>query len=219
MKVLDLFCGGGGASWGMHQAGLEVTGVDIKPQPNYPFNFYQANALEFPLTGFDLIWASPPCQGYSKHVSSRDSIYVQSRGRNEPMLIGLIRNRLIQSGISYIIENVASARIYMKSPIELCGTMFDLPISRHRLFETSFNWTPPIHYQCRGIAKEYSERMGWEYRDMSVTGKGRHSGTTDRWKQIMGIKHDMTQHQVTESIPPAYSKYIVEQWINAPAFS
>lgn len=212
MKALDLFCGGGGASWGLMQAGFDVTGVDINPQSNYPFRFIQQNALTVDLSGYNLIWASPPCQGYSKHVSSADSPYVKSRGMNEPRLIADIRQRLIQSGIPYVIENVAGARYYLESPIELCGGMFGLPIARHRWFESSFSINPPIHYECRGIAKRFSEDNGWEYRDMSVTGKGRHSGTSARWKQIMGIEHDMTQHQIVESIPPAYAKFIGEQF-------
>jgi DNA (cytosine-5)-methyltransferase 1 len=214
MRALDLFCGGGGASYGLSQAGFEVIGVDINSQPNYPFEFIKADALEVSLTGYDLIWASPPCQGYSNHVSSDNSPYVSSKGRSEPRLIANVRSRLVEYDTPYVIENVRGAKIFLRTPIELCGTMFGLPISRHRYFESSFKLSSPIHYQCVGVAKRYSEKMGWEYRDMSVTGKGRHSGTSERWKQIMGIEHDMTQSQIAESIPPAYARYIGEQFLN-----
>ena len=215
-KCLDLFCGGGGASWGLHKAGFQVTGVDIKLQRGYPFEFIQSDALDVNLDGYDFIWASPPCQGYSNHVSSSDSPYVTSRGKSEPMLIAAVREKLKASGIPYVIENVKGASKFMYFPKELCGTMFDLPIARHRLFETSFDWNVPIHYKCSGVAKKFAENRGWEYRDMSVTGKGRHAGVKERWSEIMGIEHDMTQHQIVESIPPAYAEYIGKQFLTVP---
>ena len=89
MKLLDLFCGAGGASMGYHRAGFEVVGVDINPQPHYPFEFHQANALEYPLDGFDAIHASPPCQRYS--VASN----IQGDPSRHPDLISQVRGRLV----------------------------------------------------------------------------------------------------------------------------
>jgi DNA (cytosine-5)-methyltransferase 1 len=215
MRVLDLFCCGGGASRGLARAGFKVVGVDIQPQPGYPYEFRLVDAMEVDLRGFDLIWASPPCQGYSKHVSSRSSEYVRTLGKDEPRLIAAIRERLILSGTPYVIENVRGARDQLYRPFMLCGTMFGLPTPRHRFFEASWHVLTPMHGKCKGTAKEYAEERGWEYRDMSVTGKGRHAGTSDRWKEILGLEPDapMTQHQLTESIPPVYAYYIARSFM------
>lgn len=220
MKVLDLFCGAGGASDGYHQAGFEVVGVDIKPQPHYPYEFILADALwfldqlyEWPnLINFDVIHASPPCQGYSKSVTSKDSKWVNTRGRNEPRLIKPLREKFLKLNIPYVIENVTGAHESLISPSLLCGTMFELPIARHRLFETSFAVNQPKHPRCRGVAKIYAEINKIEYRDMSITGKGRHTGTSERWSQILGINRMMRQRDYSEAIPPAYTKYIGEQF-------
>lgn len=215
MKTLDLFCCGGGASRGLEWAGFEVTGVDISQQPNYPYTFIQADALEVDLAGYDFIWASPPCQGHSKHVTSRSSKWNTTKGKDEPQLIEPIRERLLAAGVPYCIENVKGAKDVLRSPIELCGSMFNLPIQRHRLFETNWPLLAPSHPNCRGIAKDYAAAMGWEYRDMSVTGKGRRKGTAHRWKMILGMDADvkMSQHQLRECIPPAYSEYIAKAFL------
>lgn len=210
MKLLDLFCGGGAASAGYAAAGWEVTGVDIRPQPLYPYEFIRADALEVDLTGYDAIHASPPCQGYSEHTVS-DGRWDRTQGVNEPRLIEPIRKRLVAAGVPYVIENVVGARWALREPVLLCGTMFGLPIARHRLFESSVELDVPAHPACRGVAKAYSEARGWEYRDMSVTGKGRHAGTSARWAEIMGIEFPMSQHNFREAIPPAYTRWLGSQ--------
>lgn len=206
MKILDLFCGGGGISVGYHRAGLDVEGVDINKncKKNYPFKFYNADAIDFLLdniNNYDVIHASPPCQGYSKHVTNIES-------RNTPRLISTLRDIFIENNIIYIIENVVGAKNDMINPIELCGTMFNLPIRRHRLFETNLPIEAPKHPKCIGVAKQYAEERGWDYRDMSVTGHSRYSGTKYRWMEIMDIDWNMTCHEIVESIPPAYSEYL-----------
>lgn len=213
--VLDLYCCGGGAARGYAQAGFDVVGVDIKPQPQYPYTFHQADAIEFLLAhgeGFDLVHASPPCQGYSSHVTGTGQ-WDRTSGRDEPRLISATRAAAVQVGRPYIIENVIGAVGDMGFSIVLCGTMFGLPISRHRLFETSLPMLAPGHPSCRGVAKEFASRRGWEHRDMTVTGKGRRAGTGERWKEIMGIpaSDSMTLHQLRESIPPAYTRFLGER--------
>lgn len=217
MKILDLFCGGGGCSVGYFKAGLEVEGVDINCNHSryYPYKFYCEDALEFiydNINNYDVIHASPPCQGYSAHVTSKDSKHVSySRGKNEPRLIDDLREIFEIFEKPYIIENVMGAKDSMHNPIELCGVMFGLPIRRHRLFESNMPIRSPEHPECLGVAKRFAEEKGWDYRDMSVTGKGRGAGIKDRWNEIMGIDWNMTQSEIVESIPPAYTKYIGKQ--------
>lgn len=149
LKALDLFCCAGGATRGLQLAGFHVTGVDIKPQPRYVGDaFHQADALTFPLDGYDFIWASPPCQAFT-------ALRFMPTAKEHPNLIPETRARLIYSGLPYSIENVEGAPLgesgYL---IVLCGTMFGLQttdgraeLRRHRLFETSFSI--PLRPQCR----------------------------------------------------------------------
>ena len=216
MKLLDLFCCAGGASMGYHQAGFEVTGVDIKDQPNYPFTFIKADVLEILkdkdfLNSFDVIHASPPCQGYSKATKS-DSIYVHySQGKDTPKLIEPVRDALIATKKYYIIENVAGAKDHLIEPFKLTGYMFGMPIERTRYFECNFPVAKLKNITKRGYSKKYAEEKGIDYRDMSVTGKSRRKGSIDTWREIMGMYWAGRGWELTEAIPPAYTKYIGEQ--------
>lgn len=167
LKALDLFCCAGGAAMGLHRAGFEVVGVDIEPQPRYPFTFHQADALTFPLEGFDFIWASPPCQGYT-------ALKVMKNARKHPLLIEQVRERLDKRGLPYVIENVHGAPLLAGKTIMLCGTMFNLrsaddagELRRHRYFEANFSigLVPPLqphqtHYvrRLRAEGQKYSRR-------------------------------------------------------------
>lgn len=159
-RLLDLFSGAGGAGMGYHRAGFEVVGVDINPQPRYPFAFVQMDALEalriliaggyitdnngrkWYLSDFDAIHASPPCQLYSTMTNGR----WQDRLESHPDLIAPVRELLIQAGKPYVIENVEGARAELINPILLCGTMFGLQtkhgsqLRRHRYFELSHSF-------------------------------------------------------------------------------
>ncbi len=207
-RLLDLFCGAGGAAMGYYRAGFEVVGVDIKPQPHYPFEFHQADALTYPLEGFDAYHASPPCQGYCPHTKPNSRWVSYSQGRDTPKLILPTRIRLQETGHPYVIENVEGARKDMVLPITLCGSAFDRPIPRHRLFEANVFITNKGHRNCHGMASRYARENGIDYRDMSVTDKGRHSGCLDTWKTLMGIDWEVTQSEIVEMIFPAYTEYI-----------
>lgn len=196
---------------GYIRAGFDVTGVDIEPQTAYPGHFILADALEYVAKHahkYDVIHGSPPCQGYCPHVTSQSSQWVPTLGKDEPRLIAATRDALRATGKVWVMENVMGSRRDIQASVLLCGSMFGLPISRHRLFESSDWITQPEHPPCKGIAKEFAACRGWEYRDMSVTGKGRRAGTKERWKEIMGMDWNLTQHQLAEAIPPAYTQYI-----------
>src|SRR4030043_68681 len=117
-RLLDLYCKAGGAAMGYHWAGFEVVGVDIEPQPHFPFEFHQADALTYPLDGFDAYHASPPCQGYS---ISRHMLWTKGAEK----LIPATRTQLIVTGKPYVIENVPGAplvnHIWFSSYNKLCS--------------------------------------------------------------------------------------------------
>jgi DNA (cytosine-5)-methyltransferase 1 len=195
-KALDLFCGAGGASMGLHLAGFEVTGVDLKPQPRYPFKFHQAEALTFPLEGFDLIWASPPCQEYSNTKKIRNN--------KHPDLIQRMRTKLKMSGIPYIIENVVGAPLV--NPITLCGLYFNLETYRHRIFETSFPVKEPPHREhIFPTAKMGRPPKAGEF--IHVVGN---FSNVNLARAAMGIPW-MSRTELSQAIPPAYSHYIASQ--------
>jgi DNA (cytosine-5)-methyltransferase 1 len=218
MRALDLFCGAGGASMGLHRAGFQVVGVDIRRQPRYPFEFHQADALTFPLDGFSFIWASPPCQGYTamRHAPG---------AKGAPKLIGAIRDRLIASGALWVIENVEAAAGAMRDPITLCGSMFGLGaqgcrLERHRLFEANFPiLAPPCRHDSRPVIGVY----GGHARRRAASAGGR--GTRDVWEgghrsaasQALGIDW-MTLVEMSEAIPPAYAEHIGAAAIAASTF-
>ena len=207
-RLLDLFCGAGGASRGYHRAGFEVVGVDIRPQPNYPFEFYQWDALEAPLTGFDAVHASPPCQRYSVALKSHNG-----RANEWPDLIARVRDRLLKTGLPFVIENAAGARAELRDPVLLCGTMFsDLRVIRHRLFEChGFRpWQPVCnpHPLCHTLDKRkahYGKTDEWvDFVQVNGGGNSSKEAAADAMK-IWWMK---TKHELNEAIPPAYTQFI-----------
>lgn len=204
-RLLDLFCGAGGAGMGYHRAGFDVVGVDIKPQPRYPFAFHQADALTFPLDGFDAIHASPPCQKFSR------ARMVGTRKKNAPPdLIEPVRQRLVASGLPWVMENVAGAPL---SGIVLCGSMFDLRVRRHRVFESNVAMlAPDCQHKKQGRPVGVYHKMGDQVQGRSSkTGEwvlgGRTAGTLAEGQQAMGIDW-MLWPELRESIPPAYTEWI-----------
>jgi DNA (cytosine-5)-methyltransferase 1 len=198
--ALDLFCCQGGASHGLDAAGFQVVGIDIKPQPNYPFPFIRADAITTLPSGFDFIWASPPCQAHT--------LAQRIQGRDHPDLIEPTRAMLRASGIPYVIENVVGAPL--QDPIMLCGAMFNLLTYRHRLFECSFSVEPPHHPDHDAPIR----KMGRPVLDgemMHIVGN--FSGV-QRARDIMGTQW-MNRDGLREAIPPAFAKFIGEAALSA----
>ena len=205
-RLLDLFCCAGGAAMGYHRAGFEVVGVDISPQPNYPYRFVQADVLSLDfsfLQDFDAIHASPPCQAYS------DLAYRNGNRHEWPDLVAPVRQLLIASGLPYVIENVEGSPL--DATVVLCGTMFpELRVLRHRLFETSFAIFQPTHRR-HPLVHTHDRRKNHygktnEWRDyVQVTGGG--NSTIAAARDAMGIDW-MTKREINEAIPPAYTNFI-----------
>jgi DNA (cytosine-5)-methyltransferase 1 len=194
-RLLDLFCGAGGAAMGYHRAGFDVVGVDITPQRHYPFEFHQADAMSYPLDGFDAIHASPPCQRFSAMSSCRPGL-----ADEYPDFVGLTRARLQASGLPWVIENVPGAPL--RSPVTLCGFMFGLQLYRHRLFESSFPLAEPRHPEHTIPA---SKAGHWKPGTiMSVAG---HVAPVAEARRAMGIDW-MNREEMAEAIPPTYTEHV-----------
>lgn len=208
--ALDLFCGAGGASMGLHRAGFKVLGVDIAPQPRYPFAFVHGDALTYPLKGFDFIWASPPCQRFS------DLAHRNGNADDWLDLIDPIRQRLIAYGAPYVIENVERAPL--RNPVTLCGTMFPgLRVLRHRGFEASFPIKAPPHGKHPKVHTLDKRKAHYGKTDdmvdfVQVTGGGNSSIRAAR--DAMGIFW-MSKGEINEAIPPAYSEFIAKTFLEA----
>lgn len=205
MRLLDLFCGAGGAAMGYHRAGFEVVGVDNVPQRHFPFEFHLADAMTFPLDGFDAIHASPPCKGFTVAYVRGQYGPGAGRKRTYPDLLTPTRDRLLAAGVPFVIENVPGAP--MRADVVLCGTMFGLKVRRHRLFET--NWeirsTPPPcdhSYQVFSVFGHGAGNNKW--------GKRPDAGTAAEWREAMGIDW-MPRDVLSQAIPPAYTEWLGHQ--------
>jgi DNA (cytosine-5)-methyltransferase 1 len=209
--LLDLFCGAGGAAMGYHRAGWEVVGVDLAPQPHFPFEFIQGDWQD-PLWVLRGLWerqgrpyaihASPPCQHYSAMRRGR------WQDRQHPDLIAPVREHLLEIGAPFVIENVVAARDQLQQPVMLCGTMFGLgadgyTLRRHRLFEThGFSvWAPAGCNHVGPALPVYGHSGGRSTRD-GLTFPG-----IATWRAGMDIDW-MNGHELAESIPPAFTHHI-----------
>lgn len=216
-RLLDLFCCAGGASMGYHQAGFDVVGVDLRPQPRYPFAFLQHDAMTLDqrfLRSFDAIHASPPCQGYTEMRHAPGA-------KGAARLIEQVREMLVATGRPYVIENVEGAAMDMFFPMTLCGSMFGLgaqgcQLLRHRLFESGQFLVPPS--PCKHTGGPVVGVYGGHARKRSARHGGR--GTRDVWEgghkaaasEALGIDW-MTLGELSEAIPPAYTRFIGAQLI------
>lgn len=213
MLLLDLFCGAGGSAMGYSKAGFDVIGVDDKPQPNYPFEFYQADALEFckkNSKSIDVIHASPPCQAHTKLARIWISRYGKEYwNKKHPDMIAPTRTLLKDIGKPYVIENVPGAPLY--NPVLLCGTMFGLKVYRHRLFESNILLLAPSHSphhdNCHSVGQGKSKN-GF----ISITGHGGFGfiGSFEYAQKAMGIDW-MSRLELSQAIPPAYTEYLGRQ--------
>jgi DNA (cytosine-5)-methyltransferase 1 len=212
LKLLDLYCGGGGASQGYSQAGFHVTGVDIVQRKDYPFNFIKYDVLQLfkdkPLEWFqqfDLIHASPPCQAYSI-----TGALAKAQGREISKIdhVDDVRDFLDTTGVDYVIENVVGSPL--RQDAILCGSSFGLKVRRHRIFEATFPISSP---PCRH--KEQGKPVGvYGSKNDAIPGGGTTASGVEEASDAMGIKHMQTWASLILSIPPAYTKHIGEQWLN-----
>ncbi|WP_406123307.1 SAM-dependent methyltransferase [Streptomyces sp. NBC_00989] len=198
-RLLDLFCCQGGAGKGYADAGFDVTGVDIAPQPRYPFRFVQADAIAFVLehgAEFDFIHASPPCQ--------HDSKCQRIQKREHPDLIASTRTALETTGRPWVIENVGDAVPKLRDPVMLCGPMFGLATYRHRFLEAGGGFTLPQPYHPQHTVPQ--AKMG---RPIPPGWYGQFVGNfsgADHARQVMGVPW-MNRDGIRECIPPAYARW------------
>lgn len=199
-RLLDLCSGAGGAARGYQRAGFYVVGVDVRPQPRYAGDeFHQADALTFDLSGFDAIHASPPCQRWTSGAR---------RWRTDgghPDLIAPVRERLLASGLPFVLENVPAAPL--RCDLTLCGSMFGLRLIRHRVFEVhGFAVSQPEHGEHHPQAVTVTGHTG----GTSLRDGGQRFGRLADRVQAMGIDW-MTNAELVESIPPAYTEWVGAQ--------
>jgi DNA (cytosine-5)-methyltransferase 1 len=202
-RLLDLFCGAGGAAMGYSRAGFEVVGVDIKPQPHYPFRFIQMDALRYLAhaeaiqRSFDAIHASPPCQRWSASTP-------ETEREKYPDLITPLRPLLKATELSYVIENVP--RSPLRSPFLICGSSLGLKVRRHRDFET--NWllmVPPCAHGQQGVP-------------VGVYGEGSSKGQkrgrkADNEAEVLAVMEMPWADRAgaTQAVPPRYTELIGHQ--------
>ena len=223
--LLDLFCGAGGAAMGYHQAGFDVVGVDINPQPNYPFEFHQADALsilrtmvDYPNfsaelwrpTSYAAIHASPPCHDHS-NVTGRNRKAAGSKGTG--WMLQATLDRLAAVGLPYVVENVETAEfpggVFR---MRLCGSSFGLDVRRHRWFATNVAMLePPCNHRAQTPRfRSLDSRQKSLASVIGVHGHLNYAGEFELRCKAMGIDW-MTNDELSQAIPPAYTRFIGEQ--------
>ena len=205
LKLLDLFCGAGGASAGYARAGFEVTGIDVKHGKRYPFDYIKGDVRDYLdpefLQQFDVIAASPPCQSFSATKHLRNA---QGKSTTKTNMIPMVRDALMMANRIYVIENVPNAPLI--NPIQLCGSAFGLKVRRHRLFESNFKLKgTECHHKQQGKPVGIYGSMRDEIPNGGHTAK-----TMEQANKAMGIDW-MIWGELVESIPPAYTYYIGQQ--------
>ena len=221
-RLLDLYCKAGGAAKGYHDAGFDVIGIDIEPQPRYPHRFIRGDALTLLadrsfMAQFDAVHASPPCQGYLNLTRVNEAL---GRAHTHQNLIAVTRQLLERTGLPYMIENVMDAKPELHNPVRVCGTSFGLPLRRHRLFESN---VPIMAMPCaHHLFTEPKYWTGWrpngEHRLSTVVQVYGNAADKHEWPAAMGIDW-MTNGGMAEAVPPAYTEHIGQQLMAAVAAS
>jgi len=212
MKVLDLFCGSGGAAFGFAPYFDEILGVDKVKQPYYPFNYVICDVFDLPLEffeDFDFIWASPPCQAYSFSTKGARNL-----GKVYPDLVQQTRQLLDEAKKPYVIENVPGAPI--RKDLMLCGEMFGLKIIRHRYFEVNGFHVPQLkHIIHKGMVANGTKIGVFNGNSQNIrtqkryTIAGHQKGTLDQWQDAMQISWVNSKPHLSQCVPPPYSNYIL----------
>jgi len=200
-KLLDLFCGAGGASMGYARAGFEVTGMDIKHGKRYPFKYIRKDVMELrpeDLDEYDVIHASPPCQTFSATRHLRNA---QGKTTSKQDLLAQVRSLLVVSGKPYIIENVKGAPLI--DAVQVCGSAFGLKVRRHRLFESNM---PLRGTECHHKQQGKPVAIYGSMRD-EIPGGGHTAKTMAEANEAMGIDW-MIWGELVEAIPPAFTHHI-----------
>lgn len=212
MRLLDLYCGAGGASVGYARAGFDVQGMDILDHPEYPFLLHTGDALRALtdyewLTQFDVIHASPPCQAFT---SARHLSKAQGNRTNTLDLLTPTKELLRAWGGTYVIENVPGAP--MTNPALMCGSAFGLGVRRHRYFDS------PLLLMNSGCRHAEQGRPVGVYHVIGddIPHGGRTARSLEEGQQAMGIDW-MGWDDLKEAIPPAYTQFIGEQLLAAVA--
>lgn len=215
-RLLDLFCGAGGAGMGYHLAGFDVVGVDNRPQPHYPFEFVLGDALEFVAEHgreFDVVHASPPCQAYTGMRRITVARF-GSVSTEHPDLIDATRRALMETGKPWIIENVKNSPLLTK--IILCGVSFGLPhLARHRHFESNILLMalPCSHYSASYTIGVYGSKPDGRRVSYRHHRLGRVANSIEEARIVMGIDW-MDWDEIREAIPPVFTKWIGEQFMS-----
>ncbi len=206
-RLLDLFCGQGGAGYGYFMAGFDVTGVDIRPQPRHPgcMEFVHGDALEYLKAHgheFDAVHASPPCRAYTRARGAATGRY------HHPDLVGAVREALVRTGRPWVIENVVGAP--MRGPVLLCGTMFGLRMYRHRLLEFSPGRRAPMEVPSHPVHTVRTARMGRRPQKGEFWSIAGNFSGVEEAGIAMGMEW-ADQDGLRQAVPPAYTRWAGER--------